>query len=32
MGRKKLRRAAQRKIKSSIKEDFKNGTQLERGQ
>ena len=32
MHRKKRRRAAQRNIKSSIKEDFKNGTQLERGQ
>lgn len=30
MHRKKRRRAAQRNIKSSIKEDFKNGTQLER--
>ena len=28
----KRRRVAQRNIKSSIKEDFKNGTQLERGQ
>lgn len=32
MHRKKRRRVAQRNIKSSIKEDFKNGTQLERGQ